>query len=84
MSWKEEFDNKFGLNGLHARPVEYMEYEDVSEEVKQFITDLRKNDEEALIRIIKTRIPYLGGQSGEDIIIKIFKDYYNKDKSAQN
>lgn len=34
----EEFRNKFGLNGLHAKPVEYMDYEDVTDKVEAFLS----------------------------------------------
>jgi hypothetical protein len=88
-TWQERFYNKFGLNGLHAKPVEYMEYEDVSEEVKQFISDLRKKDEEELIKMLPDYRMVFPEQDTEDIIkyklgfndgiqkIKqLIKDYY--------
>lgn len=35
----DKFKNTFGLNGLHAKPVEYMDYEDVTDKAEQFLKD---------------------------------------------
>lgn len=69
MSWKEEFDNKFGLNGLHAKPCEYMKYEDVSEEVKQFISDTIKKTKEEIIS-------YIGHNEGWEETEDIYREHF--------
>lgn len=50
----EEFKNKYGLNGLHAKPTEYMDYEDKTDEVeKDFIKAIDQTREETIEECLK-------------------------------
>lgn len=57
----EDFSNHFGLNGLHAKPLEYMDYEPVIDEVKDFISQALEEQMKEVVKAIEA-----GGGDWED------------------
>jgi hypothetical protein len=77
--WEEEFDEKFGVE----ETTEY--YQELARRIKQFISDLRKKDEEELIERLPDKYPAEEGQDTSEVgfntavnyIKKLIKNYYN-------
>lgn len=70
-TWQEEFNREFTTLGMGN---EICSHQDV-DDIKQFITDLRKQDMEELTKMLT------GAWSVElksDDVIKLVKDYYAK------
>lgn len=45
----QEFKNKYGLNGIHTKPIEYMDYEDITDKVeKDFVKAIDQTREETI------------------------------------
>ena len=70
-TWQDEFKNKITSSEIFDT-----EGNDMTDELKQFISDLRKQDEEELIK----RLDYLDNNREEHQIIgefkQLIKDYY--------
>jgi len=69
MSWKEEFENR--ICWAHKEDFENSEINYILKEVKQFIIDLRKQDEETITDILMTNSNVLNS-------IELIKDYYKE------
>lgn len=65
----EEYRNKFGLNGLYAKPVEYMNYEDIYDKVEQFISQVIDRVREETIREVKIKIQELADNVPPNLLL---------------
>lgn len=64
------FSNKFGLNGLHAKPVEYANYEDITDEVETFISQSLEEQ----MKLVMECLP----DTDYVMMLKVYQDKFKK------